>query len=90
METTVRRPKLARGCRLRSTEQGEFLLMPESMLRMKGTGLEILRRCDGVRTVEEIAGELEALYLGVEPIQLRAEVESFLARLKEKLAIVEV
>jgi len=90
MEENRHRPKLARGCRLRLTEQGDFLLMPESMLQMKGPGTEILKRCDGQRTVDEIVGELAALYVGAPREQLKAEVESFLARLKEKLAIVEV
>jgi pyrroloquinoline quinone biosynthesis protein D len=90
MEVNEGHPKLARGCRLRLTEQGDFLLMPESMLRMKGCGTEILKRCDGSRTVSEIVGELEAVYAGVERDKLAAEVASFLARLKEKLAIVEV
>lgn len=89
-EETRLRPKLARGCRLRLTEQGDFLLMPESMLRMKGCGTEILKRCDGSRTVEEIVGELEAVYAGVAREQLLAEVTAFLAKLKEKLAIVDV
>jgi hypothetical protein len=40
--------------------------------------------------VEEIVGELQAVYTGVEIEKLSAEVDSFLARLKEKLVIVEV
>lgn len=83
-------PKLARGCRLRATEQGDYLLMPESMLRMNGCGSEIVKRCDGSHTVEQIVSELQSLYTGVEIEKLNAEVDTFLSRLKEKLAIVEV
>ena len=90
MYASSRHPKLARGCRLRATEQGDVLLMPESMLRMNGCGSEILKRCDGSHTVEEIVAELQAVYTGVESETLNAEVETFLARLKERLAIVEV
>jgi pyrroloquinoline quinone biosynthesis protein D len=86
----TKHPKLARGCRLRATEEGDFLLMPESMLRMNRTGSEILKRCDGTRTVEQIVGELQGVFVGVELERLSAEVDSFLARLKERLAIVEV
>ncbi|MGC2209038.1 MAG: pyrroloquinoline quinone biosynthesis peptide chaperone PqqD [Candidatus Korobacteraceae bacterium] len=90
MVDSGRHPKLARGCRLRVTEQGDVLLMPESMLRMNGCGSEILKRCDGAHTVEQIVAELQTVYTGVEIEKLSAEVESFLARLKDRLAIVEV
>jgi pyrroloquinoline quinone biosynthesis protein D len=90
MSSSPGHPKLARGCRLRATEQGDVLLMPESMLRMNGCGSEILKRCDGSHTVEQIVAELQAVYAGVEIEKISAEVESFLARLKDKLAIVEV
>ncbi len=85
-----RHPKLARGCKLRTREDGDYLLMPESMLRMNRTGCEILKRCDGAHTVEQIVAELQAVFAGVEAEKLNAEVDSFLARLKERLAIVEV
>jgi pyrroloquinoline quinone biosynthesis protein D len=90
MDGSGRHPKLARGCRLRTTEEGDVLLMPESMLRMNGCGSEILKRCDGAHTVEEIVAELQVVYTGVEIEKLSAEVDSFLGRLKEKLVIVEV
>jgi len=83
-------PKLARGCKLRTREDGDYLLMPESMLRMNRTGCEILKRCDGAHTVEQIVAELQTVYAGVDAQKLSAEVDSFLAKLKERLAIVEV
>jgi pyrroloquinoline quinone biosynthesis protein D len=83
-------PKLARGCRLRATDEGEFLLMPESMLRMNRTGSEILKLCDGRHTVEQIVSELQTVFTGVESTALSAQVQTFLARLKERLAIVEI
>ena len=83
-------PKLARGCRLRTREDGDYLLMPESMLRMNRTGSEILKRCDGAHTVEQIVAELQTVYGGVEAEKLGAEVDAFLARLKERLAIIEI
>ena len=85
-----RHPKLARGCKLRTREDGDYLLMPESMLRMNRTGCEILKRCDGAHTVEQIVAELQTVFAGVEAEKLNAEVDSFLDRLKERLAIVEV
>jgi coenzyme PQQ biosynthesis protein PqqD len=83
-------PKLARGCRLKATAEGDVLLMPERMLRMNGCGSEILKRCDGSRTVEDIVAELQALYTGVEIEKLNVEVESFLSRLRDEMAIIAV
>jgi pyrroloquinoline quinone biosynthesis protein D len=90
MEAKSRRPKLARGCRLRVTDKDNYLLMAESVLRMNSCGGEIVKRCDGSHTVEQIVAELQTLYTGVEAEKLSSEVESFLARLKNRLAIVEV
>ena len=90
MDAGERHPKLARGCKLRTREDGDYLLMPESMLRMNRTGCEILKRCDGAHTVEQIVAELQTVYAEVEVEKLNAEVDSFLARLKERLAIIEV
>jgi len=85
-----RHPKLARGCKLRTREDGDYLLMPESMLRMNRTGCEILKRCDGAHTVVQIVAELQTVFAGVEAEKINTEVDSFLDRLKERLAIVEV
>ena len=81
------RPKLVRGCRLRTTADGEFLLMPESVMRMNGTGCEIVKRCDGSHSVEEIVAELQAIYAVPDTERIGAEVTSFLIRLQEKRAI---
>ena len=86
----ARHPKLARGCKLRTREDGDYLLMPESMLRMNRTGCEILKRCDGAHTVEQIVAELQTVYAGADAQKLSVEVDSFLSRLKERLVIVEV
>ncbi|MHA6793586.1 pyrroloquinoline quinone biosynthesis peptide chaperone PqqD [Pseudonocardia bannensis] len=80
------RPRLARHVRLafdRAREQ-HVLLRPESVLVLNGTGADILRLCDGQRTVAEIEQELRGRYNRV----VDDEVQHFLARLAAKRCVV--
>src|SRR3954463_15762856 len=54
------RPRLARGVRLRAdaTRGGFALLAPERVLTTNATAVEILKHCDGVRSVSAIVDEL--------------------------------
>jgi coenzyme PQQ biosynthesis protein PqqD len=70
-------PKLARGCRFGNDG---VLLVPEGVLRLKGTGAEILRQCDGTRTVAEIVATMRDRYVGT----VESDVEDFLRRLQER------
>jgi pyrroloquinoline quinone biosynthesis protein D len=58
------RPKLAPGVRLHldKTRNAWVLLSPERVIEAEGPASEILRRCDGTRTVGEIIDELAAVY----------------------------
>lgn len=58
------RPRLAAGVRLHfdKTRNAWVLLSPERVIEAEGPASEILRRCDGVRTVAQIVDELAALY----------------------------
>jgi len=81
----TRRPRLAAGCRWAEANDAErMLLFPEGAIRLQGTGREILERCDGERTVQQIVEELQALYSAGEPEQIQAEVGSFLEKLQQK------
>jgi pyrroloquinoline quinone biosynthesis protein D len=51
------------------------LLFPEGLVRLNTPAAEILRRCDGVRSVDDIVAELEAAFA---PASLRADVHDFL------------
>ena len=83
-EATLR-PRLAAGCRWAEANGAErMLLFPEGAIRLQGTGREILERCDGERTVQQIVEELQALYSAGEPVQIQAEVGSFLEKLQQK------
>jgi pyrroloquinoline quinone biosynthesis protein D len=58
------KPALARGFRLQwePAQNGHVLLYPEGMVKLNGSAGEILKRCDGVRTVAEIVSDLEAAF----------------------------
>jgi pyrroloquinoline quinone biosynthesis protein D len=58
------RPRLAPGVRLHfdKTRNAWVLLCPERVIEAEGPASEILRRCDGVRTVAAIIDELAVVY----------------------------
>jgi pyrroloquinoline quinone biosynthesis protein D len=62
--TWPERPRLAPGVRLHhdKTRNAWVLLSPERVIEAEGPASEILRRCDGKRTVAEIIDELAAVY----------------------------
>ena len=52
-----------------------MLLYPEGMVQLPGSAGEIMKRVDGTRSVEDIVGELQSTFPGVD---LRADVIEFL------------
>jgi len=78
-------PRLAAGCRWAEADGPErMLLFPEGAIRLQGTGREILERCNGQRTVQQIVEELRKLYSAGDPQRIEAEVGSFLQQLQQK------
>jgi pyrroloquinoline quinone biosynthesis protein D len=61
-----------------------MLMFPEGALRLQGTGREILERCDGQRSLQQIVEELQARYPGGENTRIAQEVSSFLETLHQK------
>jgi len=78
-------PRLAPGVRLHfdRTRDAWVLLGPERVIETEGPASEILRRCDGTRTVEQIVGELAAIY-NAERAQIAGDVTEMLAELRAK------
>jgi len=58
------RPKLSRRFRLQYEEALTrwVLLYPEGMVQLNGSAAEILKRCDGQRSLSEIVSELEQAF----------------------------
>jgi pyrroloquinoline quinone biosynthesis protein D len=72
------KPVLGHGYRLQweAVQNAHVLLYPEGMVKLNGSAGEILRRCDGQRTVEEITSDLEKAF---EAKGLAPDVEAFLS-----------
>jgi pyrroloquinoline quinone biosynthesis protein D len=80
-------PRLAPGCRLSENNQQRVLLMPERALRLNGPSLEIVERCDGKHTVQQIITELQQIYSKAEPKKVETDILDYLARLNDQRAI---
>jgi pyrroloquinoline quinone biosynthesis protein D len=82
------RPRLAVGCRLNDKNQTSRVLhMPEKALRLSGPSLEIVERCDGTRTVQEIVTDLQSIYAKAEPQKVKDDILAYLARLHDDRAL---
>jgi pyrroloquinoline quinone biosynthesis protein D len=55
------KPAIGRGLRLQwePAQNAHVLLYPEGMIKLNGSAGEIMKRCDGVRTLSEITEDLE-------------------------------
>jgi pyrroloquinoline quinone biosynthesis protein D len=80
-------PRLAAGCRLGENNQQRVLLMPERALRLNGPSLEIVERCDGKHTVQQIISELQQIYSKAQPEKVESDIVEYLARLNDQRAI---
>jgi pyrroloquinoline quinone biosynthesis protein D len=78
-------PRLAPGVRLHfdKTRDAWVLLAPERVLETEGPASEILRRCDGSRTVSQLVDELAAMY-NADRAEIATDVNDILAELVGK------
>jgi len=82
-------PRLAAGCRWGAetkagSEQERMILFPEGAIKLQGTGLQILERCDGERTFGQIIEELQTQFGVADPVKIRADISQFLEQLRYK------
>ena len=77
------RPAVAPMYRLQfePAQDAWVLLYPEGMVKLNTPAAEILRRCDGRRSVDEIVDELEVAFART---ALRDDVQAFLAQADER------
>ena len=81
-------PRLAPGCRLGdNNQQQRVLLMPERALRLNGPSLEIVQRCDGAHTVQQIVQELQQIYSKADPKKVESDILGYLALLHDQRAL---
>ncbi|HZF26547.1 MAG TPA: pyrroloquinoline quinone biosynthesis peptide chaperone PqqD [Steroidobacteraceae bacterium] len=72
------KPSLGRGFRLQweAAQNSHVLLYPEGMVKLNASAGEIMKRCDGERTVAEITTDLEQAFGAPD---LSADVTAFLS-----------
>jgi pyrroloquinoline quinone biosynthesis protein D len=77
------RPAIGRGLRLQwePAQNAHVLLYPEGMIKLNGSAGEIMKRCDGVRTVADITADLEQTFA---TSGLSADVVAFVSMALEK------
>ncbi len=83
------RPRLAPGVRLHfdKTRGAWVLLCPERVIEAEGPASEILRRCDGTRTVPAIIDELAAVFAADRAV-IEQDVTDMLTELAGKRLLV--
>jgi len=81
------KPRLGPGVRLGESQGHRVLLMPERALRLNGPSLEIVQRCDGQHTVEQIIGELQQNYSKADPKKIESDILGYLALLEKERAL---
>jgi pyrroloquinoline quinone biosynthesis protein D len=83
------RPRLAPGVRLHFDQtRGMWVLLgPERVIETEGPASEILRRCDGTRTLGQIVDELATLYTA-DRAEIEGDVKEMLAELVSKRMVV--
>jgi len=64
-----------------------MLQMPERALRLNGPSLEIVERCDGRHTVQQIISELQKIYSKAEPERVEKDILGYLVLLQEQQAL---
>ena len=78
------RPRLASKARLRwdKIEQQHMLMFPEAALKLNDTAAEVLKLCDGERTVPQIVDTLVEKFAGVERTMIEDNVNQLLTRIR--------
>ena len=82
--TDASQPRLATGCRWGGTEENRTVLFPEGVIKLQGTGRQVLERCDGERTFGEIIAELQKEFEKTDPAKIRTDISVFLEQLQKK------
>jgi pyrroloquinoline quinone biosynthesis protein D len=79
------RPRLPRGVRLREDRARErwVLLAPERIVKLNPIAVEILKLCDGSRSLSEIVAGLAGRF-NADPVRVGADVRALIASLAEK------
>jgi hypothetical protein len=81
------RPRLAPACRVDQVNEQRVLHMPGRDLRLSGPSLEIVSRCDGRHTVQQIISELQKIYSKAQPQKVEEDILGYLKLLHDHHAL---
>jgi len=83
------RPRLASKARLRFDRKTErtMVLFPEKGIELSASAAEIMRLCDGSKTVATIVDELSAKFVARERSEMEREVLEFLNAMADRCLI---
>ena len=84
------KPRLAPGVRLHydKARRAWVLLSPERVIETEGPASDILSRCDGTRTLDQVIDELAAKFTADRAV-IEQDVRDMLSELAEKGLVVE-
>jgi pyrroloquinoline quinone biosynthesis protein D len=87
-EPAIRRPQLASGVRLHwdGVRERHMLLFPEGALALNQTAADVLELCDGRRSLDDIARELNLRYSGAD---VGDDVEQLLTAIAARALVVD-
>ena len=81
-------PRLMPGVRMNeNSKQERMLLMPERVLKLNASSVEIVLRCDGKTTVRQIAEDLHKLYATAELQRITNDLLNYLEILHNERAV---
>lgn len=83
---TTWRPRLASKARLRwdKIENQYMLMFPEAALKLNETAAEVIKLCDGERSLPQIVDALVEKFAGVERIKIEDNVNQLLTRIRKR------
>lgn len=69
--------------RWEASQDAHILLYPEGLIKLNPAAAEILKRCDGQRTADDIVADLDAAFPG-QPQAIARDAEAFISMAREK------
>jgi len=80
------KPRLAAKARLRwdKVDERYMLVFPEAALMLNPTAAEVLKLCDGQRSVADIVAGLDARFADADRAQIAEHVHELLTRIHER------
>jgi pyrroloquinoline quinone biosynthesis protein D len=69
--------------RWEASQDAHILLYPEGLIKLNPAAAEILKRCDGLRTTDDLVADLDAAFPG-QPEAIARDTAAFLEMARDK------